>query len=118
MQFRHMSYIILMMLILASQKNSQQSGSQFETVPKSVAVNTTITEASGIASSRLNAGHLWVHEDGGKPAQMLLLRSDGTLVKSLVLKEADNIDWEDMAIAKGPDPTLDYLYIADIGDNL
>ena len=76
-----------------------------------------LEEASGIADSRLNAGMLWVQEDSGNPPQLSLLSHQGQLVKSIPVKGALNTDWEDLALAGGPDPALRYLYIADIGDN-
>jgi hypothetical protein len=48
---------------------------------------------------------------------MLLLKKDGSLSKSVVLDAATNIDWEDMSLARGPDASLNYIYLADIGDN-
>lgn len=76
-----------------------------------------LEEASGIADSRLNAGMLWVQEDSGNPPELSLLSHEGQLVKTIPVKGALNTDWEDLALAAGPDPALRYLYIADIGDN-
>jgi hypothetical protein len=76
-----------------------------------------LEEASGIADSRLNAGMLWVQEDSGNPPELSLLSHQGQLVKTIPVKGALNTDWEDLALAAGPDPALRYLYIADIGDN-
>lgn len=76
-----------------------------------------LEEASGIADSRLNAGMLWVQEDSGNPPELSLLSHQGAFVKSIPVKAAVNTDWEDIALAGGPDPVLSYLYIADIGDN-
>jgi hypothetical protein len=83
----------------------------FVQVPVVGAVTGLITETSGIADSKRNPGYLWVHEDGGNPAQLYLLSHDGTSVKTIFLRGAANRDWEDMVLA-GND-----LYIADIGDN-
>lgn len=90
----------------------------FETNPESAVLDNTIIEASGVAGSKLNPGHLWIHEDGGSPARLLLLKHDGSLVKTLPINNAINTDWEDMAIGNGPDVSITYIYIADIGDNL
>lgn len=115
-------YFIIISWIWACQKNGEdplpQSASQFETVPSSVTVNSSISEASGIAGSKINAGYLWVHEDSGTPPQILLVKNDGSLLKSIFVDGASNIDWEDMSLAKGPSSPLDYIYLADIGDNL
>ncbi|WP_140619018.1 hypothetical protein [Pontibacter mangrovi] len=70
-----------------------------------------ITEASGIADSKANPGHLWVQEDSGNPTQLYLLSHSGDRAKAVFLKGAANRDWEDIALS-GND-----LYLADIGDN-
>ena len=76
-----------------------------------------ITEASGIATSRRNAGILWVHNDSGSSAMVYALNTEGKLVGSFFIEGARCRDWEDIAIGPGPDKQIDYLYIGDIGDN-
>ena len=112
-----MTGFIISMMIGACQRSSENIQPPFETVPRAVSVDNTIKEASGIAGSKINPGYLWVHEDSGTPTQLLLLKDGGTLSKSIFISGADNIDWEDMSLAKGPDPSLNYIYLADVGDN-
>lgn len=76
-----------------------------------------LEEASGITDSRQNSGMLWVQEDSGNPPELSLLSHEGKLVRTIPVTGAANTDWEDIALAAGPDPALDYLYIGDIGDN-
>lgn len=76
-----------------------------------------INEASGIADSKINPGYLWVEEDSGNPPQLYLLDHTGSSVKKIYVKGASNIDWEDIALANGPDVAKKYLYIGEIGDN-
>ncbi|HVG41581.1 MAG TPA: hypothetical protein VM888_08205 [Chitinophagaceae bacterium] len=76
-----------------------------------------IDEASGIADSRLNAGSLWVEEDSGNPPQLYLLQHNGSLLKKIYINNAQNRDWEDLTLGAGPTDDLNYLYVADIGDN-
>ncbi|NDK55667.1 hypothetical protein [Pontibacter fetidus] len=83
----------------------------FVQVPIVESVTRQLTEVSGIADSKRNPGNLWVHEDGGNPAQLYLLQHNGATVKTVFLKGAANRDWEDMVLADND------LYIADIGDN-
>ncbi|WP_162426046.1 hypothetical protein [Pontibacter pudoricolor] len=83
----------------------------FEPEPVSNLVVPAITEASGIADSKTNPGYLWVHEDGGNPAQLHLLEHNGQSATTVAIVGAVNRDWEDMALS-GND-----LYLADIGDN-
>ncbi len=76
-----------------------------------------IDEASGIADSRTNPGALWVEQDSGNPAELALLGYDGKLRGKLPIPNATNRDWEDLTIGPGPATGVNYLYIADIGDN-
>ncbi|MEJ7911508.1 MAG: hypothetical protein WKF70_00030 [Chitinophagaceae bacterium] len=74
-------------------------------------------EVSGIADSKLNNGTLWLQEDSGNPTELQLLKYDGTFLKKIFIRNVQNRDWEDLALAPGPVNTINYLYIADIGDN-
>jgi hypothetical protein len=76
-----------------------------------------IKEASGMAASRRNDGVLWVHNDSGDTARVFALDRTGALLGTYSLAGAAAVDWEDMAIGPGPDDGVDYLYLADIGDN-
>jgi hypothetical protein len=70
-----------------------------------------------VADSSQNADVLWVHNDSGDSARVFALRTDGTHLGEYALASATNRDWEDMAIGPGPTPAIDYLYLADTGDN-
>ncbi len=76
-----------------------------------------VDEASGMADSKANPGYLWVHQDSDTPPELALLSHTGEFLKKIYIKNVWNRDWEDMAIAKGPDPAIDYVYISDMGDN-
>jgi len=58
-----------------------------------------------------------VEQDSGNPPELTLIRTDGSIVKRVKVTGAQNRDWEDMAIGAGPDPSVNYIYVADIGDN-
>jgi hypothetical protein len=88
-----------------------ESDNGFEKSPTVVTVQAGIHEASGIAASKTIAGHLWVEEDGGSPAQLHLIDIAGKIVKQVFIKNAGNSDWEDIVIAGNE------VFIADIGDN-
>ncbi|ALJ01380.1 hypothetical protein DC20_10800 [Rufibacter tibetensis] len=81
------------------------------TEPSKKLVIPIINEASGIADSKTLPGHLWVQEDSGNPAQLILLNHNGKVVKKIPIKGVKNRDWEDMALVGNQ------LYLADIGDN-
>jgi hypothetical protein len=76
-----------------------------------------ITEASGLAASRRNKDVLWVHNDSGDTARVFAIDRSGAPLGTYTLAGADAVDWEDMAIGPGPGRAVDYLYLADIGDN-
>lgn len=90
---------------------SPSSKPLFDSVPSKVSVQPLINEASGIADSKLNPGHLWVQEDGGNPAQLYLLQHNGSVMKTSPLRGLANRDWEEMALS-GSD-----IYLGEIGDN-
>src|SRR4051812_49239849 len=79
--------------------------------------NSAITEASGIAASRLNPNVLWTHNDSGNPAQIFAMTSTGATLGSYTLTGAGNTDWEDISIGPGPLANTQYIYVADTGDN-
>jgi hypothetical protein len=75
------------------------------------------TELSGLALSRTQTGVLWTHNDSGDRARVLAVDSGGKLLAELAVPDAENVDWEDIAIGPAAGGG-DALYIADIGDNL
>lgn len=90
----------------------------FETKPVSVPVKPgKLDEASGIADSKNFPGYLWVEQDSGNPSQIYLLSYKGEFFKKVKIKGATNRDWEDMALAAGPEKGKNYIYLADIGSN-
>ena len=114
-----MLYFLLLLAMACSRQNDDQGGAPaFESTPQSSPVDANVVkEASGIADSKKNPGHLWVQQDSGNPPALFLLKHDGTVQKTVHLKNATNRDWEDMCLANGPDAGKNYLYIGEIGDN-
>ncbi len=76
-----------------------------------------VNEASGLVASVQNPGVFWVHNDSGDTPRVFAMRADGTILATYDLTGISAIDWEDMARGPGPVPGVDYLYLADIGDN-
>ncbi|EOZ96984.1 putative integral membrane protein, putative [Indibacter alkaliphilus LW1] len=78
----------------------------------------TLIEASGLAYSRKNPGHVWSHQDKNNDNRFFLLDANtGETVAAYRIPGTRNRDWEDIEIANGPDEGVDYLYIGDVGDN-
>lgn len=74
-----------------------------------------VRESSGLAASRLRAGVFWTHEDSGGEPVLRAITTDGTLLGTVRIAGARNLDWEDAASF-----TLDgraCLLVADTGDN-
>lgn len=69
----------------------------------------SIRETSGLV---FYDGYLWTHNDsGGESALYAIDTSTGQIIRKVIVQNARNIDWEDIAIDEK------YFYIADIGNN-
>lgn len=75
-----------------------------------------IDELSGLVRGRRDPKVLFGEEDSGSPADVVALKTDGTLLAHLPVTGAANVDWEDIAAGPAPDGTPS-LFLADIGDN-
>ncbi|MCA6378452.1 MAG: hypothetical protein IM574_14485 [Cytophagales bacterium] len=113
-------YYALIALIFFSNcsKGKKSDSTLFEKGVSFGQVDDRLHEASGLVESIANPEHLWTLNDSGNPAEVFLI--DQTAKTKLVCKLAgiNNRDFEDIAIGEGPDSTKNYVYVADIGDNL
>lgn len=95
---------------------SLSEGAEFTLTEDKIQIQSpAITEASGLAISQQNEHFLWTLNDSGNPPELHLLNTDGADRGKLMVSNATNIDWEDIASF-----ALDgksYLLIADTGDN-
>ena len=82
-----------------------------------VVANPDIVEASGLVQGRVNEGILWTHNDSRDGPRLYAVGFDGSDLGSFQAGGALAFDWEDIAAGPGPDPTVSYLYMGDIGDN-
>ena len=76
-----------------------------------------ITEASGIAASLHNADVLWTHNDSGDSNRIHALNTSGNYLGAFTLSGASAVDYEDIAVGRGPTEGVSYIYAGDIGDN-
>ena len=74
-----------------------------------------VTEASGIAVSLKTPNVFWTHNDGSSD-HIYAFNYQGALLGDFDFSK-NPTDIEDIATGPGPDPTLRYLYIGDIGSN-
>ncbi len=77
-----------------------------------------VPEISGMVLSRSQEDVVWVHNDSGDgPVVYALSLTTGALRVEAEMQDVSAKDCEDIAIGPGPDQQLDYLYLADIGNN-
>ena len=76
-----------------------------------------LTELSGLIGSEEHRETLWAVNDSGGAAELYALGEDGTALGAYPVEGATNVDWEDLALGRGPDPARSYVFVGDIGDN-
>jgi len=76
-----------------------------------------IREASGLAASPTFDHSFWTHNDSGGSPIVYLISATGQLRGKVLIKGANNRDWEDIDIGPGPDANVNYIYVGEIGDN-
>ena len=108
----------LLLSLLACETIAPKQSIQFSTEPTLTPIDANqINEVSGMVDSRSVPGTLWTAQDGGNPAELVLLGYDGKIRAKLPVPGAANRDWEDLTSGPGPQAGINYLYLADIGDN-
>ena len=78
----------------------------------------SLRESSGVAVSRRQEGVLWSHNDSDNENRLYAINLQGVELATFRVKNAENRDWDDIAIGPCPRQNGDCLYIADTGDNL
>jgi hypothetical protein len=76
----------------------------------------SIVEASGIVASRQHPGVLWTFNDNGDE-RLFAMSTAGRHLGVYTLSTVAARDWEDIAMGPGPQAGVNYLYVADTGDN-
>jgi len=79
--------------------------------------NAELYEASGLVASANNPDHFWLINDSGNDAKVYLLNKECEIVRSYSLKDAQNRDWEDIALFYNQSSKKHKILIGDIGDN-
>ena len=82
-----------------------------ENIVKGTVMDPALDEISGMVVGHRMDGVLWVEEDSGNDAAVYALEPTGEVVADVTVDGATNVDWEDLAWAKGR------LWVGDIGDN-
>lgn len=82
-----------------------------------VASSGLLSEASGLAASRQNAGVLWTHNDSGDTARVFAIDASARLLATVTLDGVEARDFEDIALGPCPGEDRRCLWVADTGDN-
>jgi len=109
--------IFFCLFFLFSCSEREVNTSLFEPQQSLGTVSKKLSEASGLVASISNPGYLWTLNDGRNPAEIYLINEKAEVVMTCKLKNIVNRDWEDITIGPGPEQGVNYIYIADIGDN-
>jgi hypothetical protein len=88
-----------------------------EVLPAATVASNDAIELSGLASSRVNDGVLWAHNDSGDTARVFAVGAHGEALATYTLAGADALDWEDIAVGPSASRDASELYVGDIGDN-
>jgi hypothetical protein len=75
-----------------------------------------VNESSGVAASRCQSDVFWTHNDSGDEAFIYAFNSAGENLGTWKVPNAENRDWEDIALSKDSSGKC-FLYIGEIGDN-
>ncbi len=68
-----------------------------------------VSETSGLIVVN---DEVWTHQDGGNPNEIYRIDPvNGTILRTVVVANAGNVDWEEMTTSNG------WLYLADVGNN-
>lgn len=78
--------------------------------------NGPLEEISGGAASATNPGLFWLHNDSGNDPEIYLV-DESLEIRATCPLPVENRDWEDMAVGPGPVAGINYIYLAEIGDN-
>lgn len=117
MALQNFSQVVLLpALLLAACEGANDTIEAAETqfVVAGYLENEMISEASGLARSS-HDNQLWIINDGGSLPQLHAVGVDGSDCGSVMLDNARNADWEDLATFE--ENGKSWLVVADIGDN-
>jgi hypothetical protein len=80
--------------------------------------NPSLEENSGIDFSRQHKNVFWTLNDANNTADIFAIDTTGKNLGAFEIKGAENVDWEDIAVAACfHNKAKDCIYIADIGNN-
>ena len=86
------------------------TGRQSVTQIPVVRLPSVLVESSGLAMT--SSGKIWSHNDSGDESKLYCLDSSGSLLRTITISNATNVDWEELAV-----DTQNRIYVCDVGNN-
>lgn len=86
-------------------------------VRKGSLASSELDEVSGLVASHTQQGVFWAHNDSGDRARVFAITVEGRVLAEVQLGGLELVDAEDIALGPGPHTGVDYLYLADTGNN-
>jgi hypothetical protein len=105
-----LSLFILLLVVNQISPSHAQSASVIDARPMAQ-LPSALSESSGLAIAGPNK--LWSHNDAGNTNQLFCFDTAGILQRNLLIANASNVDWEDLAV-----DDQGSIYINDAGNNL
>jgi hypothetical protein len=113
-----LSIMVLLTISCSNGRSPQNYADKFEPGAKLAELkNKNLREVSGLAASINNPKLLWAHNDHGNNPEIFLVDENLDIKLTCSLAGVENRDWEDITTGPGPDPSKNYIYVGDIGDN-
>lgn len=104
-----MKWVIISLLFILASLPPMVSAQENVTPQLLTSLGSPVSESSGLLNID---GNLWTHNDsGGNPALYKISKTDGSVLRTVVIQNATNVDWEDLAYDSS------YVYIGDFGNN-
>jgi hypothetical protein len=102
---------LLVTLFLISIHFCSSAQQQFDIEPIQLGrISSALYETSGIAVTANNK--IWSHNDSGNSNEIFCIDTNGVVLRSITIINAENVDWEDMTLDAAGN-----LYINDAGNN-
>jgi hypothetical protein len=114
----HLFFLLSFFCAISCKKKEERHSELFAKGEALGKVDDRLHEASGLIESITNPKHFWTLNDSGNPAEIFLIDQQANIKLVCKLKGIKNRDFEDITIGAGPEAGKNYIYVADIGDNL
>jgi hypothetical protein len=118
MKRAYLFFLLIIFFVINCKKKEEKQSELFAKGEVLGTVDERLHEASGLMESVANPKNFWTLNDSGNPAEVFLIDQHAAIKLVCKLKGIDNRDFEDISMGAGPAEGKNYIYVADIGDNL